>query len=356
MGSSWYKVSLSPIEFYHLGNEHSFRRNKDTYFASSDQVPSQTSIFGMIRYFLLKSNDLLGFDDDKKTQREKLIGSKSFSYDLVQDFGKIKQITSLQILSSDGKKVYIKRPNNLKRDDNGFKITDQQFETYEVTGENSQVYFKDFYGKTNSDGAEYLQLTLETKMLEPFENELFARTVKTRVNKVERLENKKKADGAFFKVEMYQLRPEYIFQFFLEVDDDVHLALEDIVFLGSYKSAFKIQLEKIEVEKKTEFEDKIKNVLTDKLSGKTPFHFALSDVYLTDTKDVSFSVNSKRETRNLSTQGGTETQPTDLKLLYGRGSVFYSKNSNFAKSNQAEKIGLNHLIKISKEQDNDREQ
>lgn len=361
MGSKWYKVTLSPLEFYHLGNEHSFRRSKDTYFAESDQIPTQTTIFGMVRYYMLKCANLLGFDEQNKVKREQLIGEKSFSYDdKNQDFGKLKKITSLQIVSQDGKKVYIKRPYNLMRDEKGFVIKKEKYKTYELVNSEEQYHYNDFKGKFNSGGGDYLELNLDSKNIKTVQEDLFAKTIKPHVNKVERLKKGKKSDGAFFKVEMYQLKPEFAFQFFLEVDDDVDLGNEDVVFLGSYKSAFTIRLEEIDNDKNVslDFTANIKEILEKNLSVTSPFYYALSDVCLTDMNAYKFSVNSKRQVRNLITAADAKcfNKPEDLRLLYGRGSVFYASNDKFAMHENAKQIGLNQLIEINGEMNNGNEQ
>lgn len=61
--------------------------------------------------------------------------------------------------------------------------------------------------------------------------------------------------------------------------------------------------------------------------------------------------------KNLKTENGKiSVSQSDGGELYVAGSVFYAKDESFAKNENARKIGLNHLIKISKEQDNDSEQ
>ncbi|HFU4500918.1 TPA: type III-B CRISPR module-associated Cmr3 family protein [Streptococcus suis] len=358
MDTKWYKISLTPLEYYYLGSEQNFRRDKSLYFAESEQVPSQTTVLGMLRYYMLKcardssGENLLGFDDAKKAERDQLIGSRSFDFSSSQpqDFGKLKCLTGVQIVNQDGH-VLLKRPYNLVCDDNGPVRTEAgSLKTYLLDKDSGdKPYFVDFSTKNNSRGQGYLEMIPSQKeVVLKDEDDLFSRTIRTRVNKEKRQETGGKNDDAFFKVEMYRLRPGYHFQFFTELEENVELDRSDIVFLGGYKSAFKLDVEPVSDSAVTDFYGGIEQTLNQAIETETGFYYALSETYWDGTAGFDFSVNQKRYFRNLETQYNQQRyrKRKRLGVLYDRASVFYSDGELVADHANSSQIGLNKLIRI----------
>ncbi|SEJ81839.1 CRISPR type III-B/RAMP module-associated protein Cmr3 [Cyclobacterium xiamenense] len=96
-----FKISLSPMEDYFFGGERTFGELSDqegrNYFAYSNQYPQQTSLLGLLRYWLLVCNDCLPIEQNRELASS-LIGNQSFSPQISeqpQNFGVIKKISPL---------------------------------------------------------------------------------------------------------------------------------------------------------------------------------------------------------------------------------------------------------------------
>lgn len=96
-GMKIYKVTLEPKDWFFFGGNTTFDNSvKTSYIAHSTLFPQQTALLGMIRYQLLKQNNLL-FGQGRTPESEavkELIGEKSFSMDeSEQAFGAISEIS-----------------------------------------------------------------------------------------------------------------------------------------------------------------------------------------------------------------------------------------------------------------------
>ena len=99
--SQCYRICLTPLEDYFFGNERTFHYgDKDPstggdYFAASERYPSQTTLFGVLRYLMLEqrtSSYRLSEEDIRR------IGANSFYYQEGQTFGLIEAISPLYFL------------------------------------------------------------------------------------------------------------------------------------------------------------------------------------------------------------------------------------------------------------------
>ncbi|MCD4734595.1 MAG: hypothetical protein K8R53_01000, partial [Bacteroidales bacterium] len=85
---SKYLIKLSPVDTYFFGQENKYRKKhkegkKETvadYYQASLLFPQQTSILGLLRYYILQQNKQIPVKD--KAFAEKLVGRQSFDPDL----------------------------------------------------------------------------------------------------------------------------------------------------------------------------------------------------------------------------------------------------------------------------------
>ena len=96
-----YKVTLEPLDWFFFGGESTFDNSvKQSYIAHSNLFPQQTALLGMLRYQLLKQNNLLyspGSTPNKENVNV-LIGSESFMIDKKEQiFGKIKGLSPIYV-------------------------------------------------------------------------------------------------------------------------------------------------------------------------------------------------------------------------------------------------------------------
>lgn len=91
-----YQFILTPVDqFFFGGEKHDTKGETINYFVESNPYPQQTTILGLVRYFLLLKHNLIG-TDKIKTEGENLIGLSSFDFDAKKQlFGKIESISSL---------------------------------------------------------------------------------------------------------------------------------------------------------------------------------------------------------------------------------------------------------------------
>jgi len=89
-------VYLKPVDKYFFGTETTFgdERKNQNYLVHSMPYPQQTSLLGMLRFELLKQNQLLPLSKHA-AQAENLIGKKSFDASAEQTFGVIEKISPL---------------------------------------------------------------------------------------------------------------------------------------------------------------------------------------------------------------------------------------------------------------------
>lgn len=100
-----YKVTLEPLDWFFFGGESTFDNSvKTSYIARSNLFPQQTALLGMLRYQLLKQENLLTTNDSKPDQEKvnELIGRESFMMEVEgQSFGKIKELSPVFIERQD---------------------------------------------------------------------------------------------------------------------------------------------------------------------------------------------------------------------------------------------------------------
>lgn len=100
-----YLIKLFPVENYFFGSDVTFGKdNSVSYLVRSLHFPQQTTLLGMLRYYLLVQNGLL--DDNGKINNEekseKLIGGKSFRPGNTEKYGIICNLSPVFIIGNDG--------------------------------------------------------------------------------------------------------------------------------------------------------------------------------------------------------------------------------------------------------------
>lgn len=98
-----YLVQLKPVGPFFFGGEHS-RASRDSYIVHSKNMPSQSTLFGILRY--------LGIEDPQAsyTIDKRHIGATSFRLTgSANEFGKIHNISPLYLIDTEGK-AYVRAP------------------------------------------------------------------------------------------------------------------------------------------------------------------------------------------------------------------------------------------------------
>ncbi len=367
--SKKYLITLKPQGAFYFGGEYSFSAKDDktdslaSYIVESNRFPQQTSLLGMLRFWLLR-NDSDAFDCSinriiNKEAAEKIIGSKSFSAKENRTFGKILKVGTCQIKKGNDE-FLLPMPLDFELDVDFEKALTVSYNDSEKTlpkifkkGTKDEYTGKDpidskFYSTKEQSKVEYKDVFKEDR----------------RVG-IERDHKTGKVDGEnLYKQIFYRLNDDYSFVFEAEFDDSTTLPENNqLVELGGDSSKFILSYEEMNGESKMVFGDKVKLP-----SGDKSKVVLLSDA-LIDNDNSIFSITEITPMRFLETQvnengkyyrfsNKEEEKDKEEKVikksnrysLYKRGSVFYFNTEDeinaFAKNNKKEnfkQIGYNNF-------------
>ena len=113
-----YQITITPLEYYFFGGEKHGTDLKNNYFVESLPYPQQTTLLGLLRYFLLKEKELINgksIKNECEAEALRLIGENSFHFSREQsnqEFGKITKISPLYF--NNGKENYFFAPLDIE--------------------------------------------------------------------------------------------------------------------------------------------------------------------------------------------------------------------------------------------------
>jgi len=343
-------IKLTPLEPYFFGGEHIFEigGNNKQYFIRSLDTPSQTTLFGALRYIGI-NNPSKNFhlkEEDKKN-----IGDFGFKIDdkSINDFGKIECISPLYITDQED--------NFLIRTPFDHKIKGEEQES---DGERkpNKIYspFKKYCGPVHTvdDGKRFFPMDYTAKdglanswmsiRERAIYDDLFRGHEKIGINK-------KQKENGFFKREYKTLKQGFSFAFFAETKDGFE-PQNEILYLGQGKSLFKADWDT----ENSEILGKI--AIPDDLIGEKMV-YAQSDLYVPENihvlyNDCEFVCVKTRDFSVFTTDYRRATIVTDrfqkgknIKLIQA-GSMFRTNNvSGFKEKIQnshVEIAGFNKII------------
>lgn len=101
---STYLIKLTPIERFYFGSDITFGRDNENSLVRSAYFPQQTTILGMLRYYLLQENELM---DSKgivinQNKADELIGTTGFDPQKSRSYGVINKLSPVFISGPDG--------------------------------------------------------------------------------------------------------------------------------------------------------------------------------------------------------------------------------------------------------------
>lgn len=352
------RIKLTPVGHYFFGGERNFtfgnginRQMSESYYIASLKVPSQTTLFGTLRYLIGVKNESL------KGNSEELIGKES--YNLTKDnddFGVIKSISPLYLFHEDGDgtkgKYYIRTPfdhkvkkkeendktpvlyNPLKpEDDSGIKVIN--YPSKDCSGI-SKRYPHDFISK---DGISYSYTCIEDQTLID-EGTIFKSSVEVVSKK-----NKKDNKDCFVKKEYYRLEKGWSFMFFAELDSDEIPEWNRSAVIGKDSSVFSVSITE-------DKEPDIKALFKDREKG---FKYCQSPVFVkgrvSEVLDKSsFSILESEYFRSFMSEGSRlKPNGTELLQLISAGSILYTDDISDLNNAHAKIAGFNIIIDGGKE-------
>ena len=349
-----YKITFTPSGPYFFGNEKTFEYKKkykkanpkedNIYFIRGEATPSQSTVFGSLRYLLLPEK---GFDKLKFENNIAAIGEEGFDIDSdkVQEFGKITRMSALFI--SKGNELFIPTPFDHRKEP---KITEytpfKQYSKLETVDKEEKLYTEEYDAK---EGISDSFMSLENNRIY---EDLIGGVVRVGIN---RKDNKE----GFFKREYKYLKEGYSFCVYAEIDNmDLKDQAVQMVTMGQGKVPFAVKFEiENEIEKIDTVYEKVEAAIKKMNIGYKRF-YCLSDMVVGNTlyENTKFAVVQTRDHRGFKRNDDRYTKSMVLHRLVKAGSVFLVddnvKLEAFAKTTINQKnsytIGYNQIITIQK--------
>lgn len=295
-----YKILFHPLEAYFFGDEGSFSTGVENaeYFITSRLFPSQTTLFGILRYLNLRHlKDRGTYSPEEKKENIQAIGKKSFcmrtAIDLdnkntekntEQNFGMIKAISSVFLheydLQNKVNRIYLPLPKDVLSDDKFYTSVFAKGEEKINTLHGEKLRPLGYDAKKGL-GKGFISIDAGINDFGEEENgELnvikspFEYVLKTglRINKKRQStqsDDNQEPMSSLFKKEYVRLRQEieqreYSFGIYAQIEDDeddreeeVLDRLNRVVGMGLGSALFRVKTQKVEEEAKKRLEDNL---------------------------------------------------------------------------------------------------
>lgn len=234
-------LKFTPLEPYFFGNEKTFSfpnakdggQLRNSYLIRSENIPSQTTLFGTLRYLLLPHKKQ-GFCYGKTELNEngRAVGEESFSIDATkQTFGWIQKISPLFLVH--GTEAWVPIPRNHTGGDTYRPFAN--LEHMEKTSEGEKLFTQEFDAKHYSENVGGFMNVENGQLI--FNTKLFSRSLRTGVAKLQ-------YKDAFFKKEFISLKAGWSFAINVELSDEAVLPKSpSIVSMGQNRSAFAVEFQ-----------------------------------------------------------------------------------------------------------------
>lgn len=345
---SRYLVSLKPLEPYFFGNErrlqfpgHVNRTEegivKSEYYIESEDVPSQITLIGLLRFLVLKKEGKLTgekLENGLKKEQEILVGRRGFQFGTVQkgNYGKIKSVGSL-FLMDENNRYFVPCPlNHCKKDSEG------EYEPFQMEQLGEHIFPSNFDAKA---GLSNDYVCLDEKGTIVKWEDIFCAHEQVGIQK----ESEQKS---FFKRKYKMLKSGYRFAFFAEMDEEA-LTKREVITMGQQKTPFFLEVKKWD----EDLGQKIRNLNTIDLNGYSMYYAVSPVIFMEKPSCIAYYI-SKNKLFQCLQQNQNQTGHIRSKLyeIVAAGSIFYIKNEReeeFIHSYQNENyenIGLNHIVKL----------
>lgn len=316
-----YHIKLTPVDTFFFGGEKHIEKDgklETNYFVESNLYPQQTTLLGLLRYYLLLKNPSVFQNNkiikDKRTDAAKIIGSSSFDYCHPNNsFGKI--ITIGHLYFQYKSQNYFFAPLDID-----FEIEEFQLKKVNVPY-NAKDHFLDICQHLVNNKGDKVKL-----------NKIITDFPQVGNEKAEKGASKEEKDNKFYKQNAKKIQPDWSFCFDAEIADGAGIPVKNeelFIPFGSEKSFFKMEVKN---QAPASFS------APDNFKRSKPFILCLSDCFassdilkkspLTISRYVSFrNIQSKvEETEKYSGLSQTDNKQLSRSKRYNllqRGSILY---------------------------------
>lgn len=310
------QINFTPLEPYFFGNDKIFsfgKDNKNAYYIQSETLPSQSTVFGAVRYLFLPHKN---FPDnaDKVARNIEAIGKFSFNIESDNvDFGKIVSMSNI-FITKDNRK-YIIAPMDAPGDVDIYSPFEEYLFMNTIDGE--KIYIPKYNSKKG-----FIKAIVSTDCKEtiPFDK-LFSDEIRIGINR-------KNDNDGFFKRKYVRMKAGYSFSVYACVEDDAEITC-DKVYMGQGKSVFSVSYKEIDNEIDNEIELFLANShIGIDLKGKSLVYFASDSFVEPSVYDkVLFAATETRDYRSFTTVKRTISKSENLYKLIKAGCIFIIDNS-----------------------------
>lgn len=361
-----YKVLFQPLDEYFFGADGSFREGLENaeYFISSREFPSQTTIFGILRYLnLIHKKDWEKYSEKEREENKKAVGSRGFSMegaieekDKVADFGLIKGISAV-FLNEDNieaqiNKIYVPLPKDASYgSSSGYSsfISDSKEMVETIKG---KKLIPDYNAKKGikkgfisiDKGIKADAHAVSEEDLEIIDS-VFEPRVKGAIKLNRDIEDEKNKEpiSSLFKKKYVKLKQdpgkkEYSFGVYAEIEgDDVEKKLTGIVGMGLGSTPFKVTAKRISDFEKTERlqDDLVLNVsrIFEKHTQKENIIYCISTCFIERPQEILdkclFSSIETISNRQLVSKDGYKWKKEQtLYTMLDAGSILIAEDEN----------------------------
>lgn len=236
-----------------------------SYIIKSEKFPQQTSLLGMLRFFLLRNdNNVFDLKVNKiinSSEAEKLIGKSSFVAGVDGEYGCIRELSPCFLMKGD--QIITRMPMDHSIEEVSMDNQDNQKRFYNSREINlSTVIIKggekliEFNAKDGDVSAKYGYFNVaENKNIILDENEVFIEDQRIGINRD--IVTGHTEDNALFKQVNYYLADGFCFAFYAQIDKDMtsyfrkdSQTISQVVSLGADSSQFVIKVDKVDNEDK----------------------------------------------------------------------------------------------------------
>lgn len=348
---STFLIKLTPLDSFFFGGEVTFGQSNEDYFVRSIMFPQQTTLFGMLRFHLLKQNGFLDKDGKNignKEEADSLIGSSSFNpTKSSQSFGRINGISPVFIIGPGGPLFFQSREfGYVDVEDEISRMKKRILKPLKVLKKNGYCSYCDGqktdalrYFNTGFQKNEYPELLVNSitgKMSEI--NEIFIEDEQVGIKIPNKSEGNKKL---YFRQVKYRFKPNVCFAFFVELNDNntTNVTFDSShIKMGADRSFFKLDISKKDGRINDFFSrgsnSLVNNLFTEvnEINGKIVL---LSDSYIyryiyNSIPFVSAETTSFRCIQSVYREGtyslkkaGIDMKKSSTYMLLKKGSVFY---------------------------------
>lgn len=373
----WYKRPSE--ERTRIEDQVRFNTRYASYIIKSEKFPQQTSLLGMLRFFMLRNekdlfeNDHIKKGDAVREKVEELIGRHSFEANGDGNYGCIKELSPCFLMKDnqivtrmpmDYGLVEVKLINNDvnkpedKNEPNGEFYNSKPIDLSTIKIRNGEKII-DFNAK-DGDLSEKYGFCIDGKKIVILDaDEIFIEDQRIGINRD--IVTGHTEDNALFKQVNYRLADGFCFAFYAQIDKDITTTFNDsnlispLVSLGADNSQFVINIVQIDRE-----DDNLPAVSLPVVDAKLDDGFkkvVLTSPALIDNVTSCFHIASTIPFKHMKTTIDLPSyhrlsgiKHSDRVELYQTGSVFYFKSendaANFAKEIEKREdyyqIGYNH--------------